>query len=195
MANQGTVKSYSNMKSYGFIENGGTDYFVHSKDCTGGSLAVGDTVRFDITPSDKKPGTFAAKNVTGGTGAAPGILGSGASRGTIKSFNADKGWGFIECNGADVFVHIKDCQGGQPQTGDMVAFDQEPSASKPGQMKASNVTGGTQPLNQGGDWGMGGFGGGKGGGGYGAMMGGWGMPMMNPYMMGGWGKGKGKGKW
>eukprot|EP00747_Dinoflagellata_sp_TGD_P164075 gnl/TRDRNA2_/TRDRNA2_183514_c0_seq1.p2 gnl/TRDRNA2_/TRDRNA2_183514_c0~~gnl/TRDRNA2_/TRDRNA2_183514_c0_seq1.p2 ORF type:complete len:196 (-),score=54.48 gnl/TRDRNA2_/TRDRNA2_183514_c0_seq1:314-901(-) len=195
MSNMGTVKSFSAMKGYGFIDCNGTDIFVHYKDCSGGGLQVGDTVTFEMVESEKKPGTYAAKTVTGGTGGAPGVLGSGASRGTVKSFNAEKGWGFITCNvtGVDVFVHIRDCQGGQPQAGDTVAFDQEPSPTKPGQMKASNVTGGTQPLNMGGKGGydMGSWGG-KGG--YGAMTGDWGMPTMNPYMTGSWG-GKGKGKW
>jgi len=34
-----------------------------------------------------------------------------AVSGTVSSFNPHKGWGFIECNGQDVFVHKKDCGG------------------------------------------------------------------------------------
>ena len=49
-----------------------------------------------------------AKNVVGGTGAMKGVMGSGSCQGTVKSFNAIKGWGFIVYQGADVFVHIRD---------------------------------------------------------------------------------------
>merc|ERR1719198_2090238 len=136
-----------------------------------------------------------ATNVTGGTGAMKGVMGSGSCQGTIKSFNPVKGFGFITYEGMDVFVHIKDCEGGMPLTGDTVAFNIEDSPQKPGAKKASNVTGGTGDLNQGakgggkGDWGMGGYGpmwGGKGG---------WGA---SPYGgKGGWGASPygGKGGW
>ncbi|CAE8648090.1 unnamed protein product [Polarella glacialis] len=66
--------------------------------------------------------------------------------GTVKSFNGMKGWGFIECNGTDVFAHIKDCIGdGQPKQGDVLTFDLEPSKNKPGQMQAKNISGGSAP--------------------------------------------------
>ena len=38
-----------------------------------------------------------------------GVVGNGSCQGTVKSFNVVKGWGFIVYEGADVFVHIKDC--------------------------------------------------------------------------------------
>merc|ERR1740133_338593 len=70
-------------------------------------------------------------------------------QGPVKSFNLTKGFGFIVYNGQDVFCHIKDCGEAVPQVGDTLSFDVEESASKPGQMKASNVTGGTGKLDNG----------------------------------------------
>lgn len=65
------------------------------------------------------------------------------TRGVVKSFSSLKGWGFIDVNGLDVFVHSKDCVGGLPAKGDVVFFDAEPNTHKPGQMQAKNVTGGS----------------------------------------------------
>eukprot|EP00409_Alexandrium_fundyense_P005956 CAMPEP_0185910014 /NCGR_PEP_ID=MMETSP0196C-20130402/16975_1 /TAXON_ID=2932 /ORGANISM="Alexandrium fundyense, Strain CCMP1719" /LENGTH=50 /DNA_ID=CAMNT_0028630667 /DNA_START=80 /DNA_END=229 /DNA_ORIENTATION=+ len=48
-----------------------------------------------------------------------------AYTGTVKSFSDVKGWGFIDYDGTDVFVHVKDCSDGRPQAGDQVTFDME----------------------------------------------------------------------
>ena len=56
----------------------------------------------------------------GGMGAMPG---AGGCRGLVKLFHVDMGWGFISYQGVDLFVHIKDCIGGQPQVGDQVTFE------------------------------------------------------------------------
>jgi len=189
MSCTGTVKSFNPVKSFGFIEFQGVDLFVHLADCLGGMPKQGDVVAFDVQDSEKKPGSKVAKNVTGGSGAMKGVMGNGSSQGTVKSFNPIKGFGFIICEGQDVFCHIRDCEGGCPQTGDTVAFDIEESPSKPGSKKASNVTGGTGNLEP--------AGGGKGKGwdsGYGPMWGGkGGFGGAGPYGKGG-GKGKGWGK-
>jgi len=186
MSCSGSVKSFNPTKSFGFIEFQGTDLFVHVTDCAGGMPKQGDVVTFDIEDSQKKPGTKVAKNVSGGTGAMKGVMGSGSCKGTVKSFNPHKGWGFVTYAGEDIFCHIKDCDGGCPQTGDMVAFDIEDSSTKPGTKKASNVTGGTgnmpDPNGGKGDWGYGAMWGGKGS---------WGGGSWGPY--GGKGGGKGKG--
>merc|ERR1719442_213342 len=92
-----------------------------------------------------------ASNVTGcsgspenGKGKGKGCGTPGSCQGTVKSFSEKDGWGFIQYNGQDVFVHIRDCQGGRPQAGDTVSFDLDPDQFKgDGRMKASNVTGGT----------------------------------------------------
>merc|ERR1719410_1691347 len=116
-------------------------------------------------------------NVTGGTGTpvsnddsgAGYPSGTGAHFGAVKSFNSEKGFGFvIGPDGADIFLHIKSVvDGGVPQAGDKLQFDVEPNPTKDGQMRTKNVTGGSgwQPKGKG-DNGMG-----KGGmkGGYGPM--------------------------
>ena len=42
--------------------------------------------------------------------------------GTVKAFNPHKGWGFVECNGQDMFLHKKDLKGFCPSKGDQVKF-------------------------------------------------------------------------
>eukprot|EP00932_Pfiesteria_piscicida_P022129 SRR837773.8893.p2 GENE.SRR837773.8893~~SRR837773.8893.p2 ORF type:complete len:175 (+),score=88.56 SRR837773.8893:36-527(+) len=153
-----------------------------------------------------RPDTFKAINVTGCTGDANAAKGggkgkgSGSCQGTVKSFVFNKGWGFIEYNGQDIFVHVKDCNGGMPQQGDSLTFDVEDKGN--GQLRAVNVSGcsawapefggkgkGFGPWGgKGGGWAAGPYGGGWADAWSGFGGGCWGMDF-------GWGKGsKGKGK-
>jgi CspA family cold shock protein len=189
MSNTGEIKSFNPDKGFGFIIGpDGDDVFCHIKACTDGAVPQkGDTVSFDMEPSQSKPGQMTATNVTGGSGTAGGrVKGTGAHTGTCKSFSPKSGFGFIIGeDGQDIFLHVKGMvDGSQPNQGDMLQFDVEPSATKPGQMQAINVTGGSGFQSMG--WGKG-FGKDKGkgkggpyGGGFG---GGWGGPPMM------WGKG------
>ncbi|CAK9045880.1 unnamed protein product [Durusdinium trenchii] len=189
MSVSGPCKSFNGMKGWGFIDYGGQDVFVHIKDCVGGQPAPGDALTFDLEES--APGKYKAKNVSGGSaprtqdammGKVTPVEGTGAYTGTVKSFNAQKGFGFIQADGMeDIFVHMKGCVGTLPNAGDVVKFDMEPSPTKPGQYQAKNVTGGTAPMSQ---PGMGGMGKGYGGMGMG-MMGGMGCGMGAMGMMGG----------
>ena len=44
--------------------------------------------------------------------------------GTIKFFNASKGFGFITMyDGKDLFFHVSEIQGQEPQDGDAVEFE------------------------------------------------------------------------
>jgi len=46
------------------------------------------------------------------------------SKGKVKWFNSEKGFGFIEQeNGDDLFVHINEVQGDSLQGGDIVEFE------------------------------------------------------------------------
>jgi cold shock CspA family protein len=152
------VLSFNAEKGFGFVNAGlAEDVFVHIKDCVDGAQpAPGDVLRFRLEPSQGKPGQMQAKSVTGGSSAKPqfGVpLGDGQPpppapipghhSGRVKSFN--NVFGFIDAGlGSDVFLHIKDCiDGAQPAQGDLLSFELEPSQSKPGQMQAKRVTGGS----------------------------------------------------
>lgn len=208
MASAGPVKSFNPSKGFGFIEIDGMDIFFHAADCGGNMPQQGDFVNFDAQESPSKPGTYVAKNVTGGTagppgakgggkgGGAVGVMGNGAHKARIKSFSQKNGFGFIDLDGQDVFVHVRDCVGGMPQMGDIVAFDLTDSPQKPGTQKAINVSGGTLPPG-GGDMGDKGKGKGKdmgkgkdAWGGYGAAWDSWGGDSWSdPWSSKGWGKG------
>eukprot|EP00928_Gymnodinium_smaydae_P059437 TRINITY_DN4276_c0_g1_i1.p2 TRINITY_DN4276_c0_g1~~TRINITY_DN4276_c0_g1_i1.p2 ORF type:complete len:272 (-),score=101.22 TRINITY_DN4276_c0_g1_i1:35-850(-) len=77
-----------------------------------------------------------------------------ANQGTVKSFNAEKGYGFItaEADGKDYFVHLRDCGESPVQRGDTVLFDVEQSPVKADAMVAKNVTGGTGGAWVAGKW-------------------------------------------
>lgn len=67
------------------------------------------------------------------------------NRGTVKFFNADKGFGFIaNDNGSgDVFVHFSSIQGRgyrSLEEGQKVSFDTETDPKDPSKLRATNVT-------------------------------------------------------
>ena len=46
------------------------------------------------------------------------------STGTVKFFNTTKGFGFItQDQGKDLFFHVSEIQGAEPQDGDQVEFE------------------------------------------------------------------------
>ena len=46
------------------------------------------------------------------------------STGTVKFFNASKGFGFItQDSGSDLFFHISEVQGQEPQDGDKIEYE------------------------------------------------------------------------
>eukprot|EP00444_Apocalathium_aciculiferum_P037583 CAMPEP_0183485048 /NCGR_PEP_ID=MMETSP0370-20130417/179228_1 /TAXON_ID=268820 /ORGANISM="Peridinium aciculiferum, Strain PAER-2" /LENGTH=296 /DNA_ID=CAMNT_0025678345 /DNA_START=59 /DNA_END=950 /DNA_ORIENTATION=- len=109
----------------------------------------GDSLTFDVE-WDPKSGKPQAKNVQGCTGSADGAAkgggkgkgqDSGRCQGTVKCYNGEKGWGFVEYNGTDLFLHVKSCNGGTPQAGDWLTFDVEDAGQGNGKLKASNVSG------------------------------------------------------
>eukprot|EP00438_Fugacium_kawagutii_P018902 Skav236688 [mRNA] locus=scaffold847:135902:143412:- [translate_table: standard] len=80
----------------------------------------------------------------------PPLGADGRYQGVMKAWNSEKGFGFCSVDGLpnDIFVHIADCIGTQPQVGDVVSFETEPSHKRDGttNFKAKNVTGGSAPL-------------------------------------------------
>ncbi|CAJ1379770.1 unnamed protein product [Effrenium voratum] len=216
----GTCTSW-NWKGFGFIDMAGATVFVHQSECEQGKVPkVGDVLTFTTEPRRNNPEQVQAKSVKGCTGQAEvpwtpagfqgPIEGTGAHTGKCKSFGP-KGYGFIIMeDGAEMFFNVKDCVGSKPIAGDTVKFDVVQSDSKPGQMQAKNITGGSQSLdsphpgskaNWGkGDWGWGGKGMmgmmdwafGKGGMGWGGDKG-WGKGGFGGGAMGPYSKGFGKG--
>eukprot|EP00446_Apocalathium_sp_SHHI-4_P068838 CAMPEP_0177527690 /NCGR_PEP_ID=MMETSP0369-20130122/51788_1 /TAXON_ID=447022 ORGANISM="Scrippsiella hangoei-like, Strain SHHI-4" /NCGR_SAMPLE_ID=MMETSP0369 /ASSEMBLY_ACC=CAM_ASM_000364 /LENGTH=206 /DNA_ID=CAMNT_0019008071 /DNA_START=80 /DNA_END=700 /DNA_ORIENTATION=+ len=204
MSSTGSVKNYNPFKGFGFITGAdGQDVFVHVSACNGMAPSAGDVVTYDVTMNDKT-GKPNASNVQGCTGSADaaakgggkGAAGTGTCSGTVKSYNGEKGWGFVESNGQDFFLHVKNCNGGTPNCGDWLTFDVEDAGQGNGKLKAVNVTGCTGWPQKGkgkgdkggyggmwdggkGDWGKGG---GKSAGPYGGGKGDWGKG-------GGWSKG------
>ena len=63
--------------------------------------------------------------------------------GTVKFFNADRGFGFIrpDAGGDDIFVHIKNCAGGIDKLldGQRVRFDEQASQKVAGRIEAIAV--------------------------------------------------------
>merc|ERR1711933_672719 len=79
----------------------------------------------------------------------PRDLGPGRERGRIKSFNTEKGFGFIDCPkmrdkyGRDVFIHKK--QMGDLEVGDEITFVCEPNKEGMPQARDITLTDGTRP--------------------------------------------------
>lgn len=69
--------------------------------------------------------------------------GASMATGTVKFFNADRGFGFIrpDAGGDDIFVHIKNCAGGidKLRDGQRVRFDEQPSQKVVGRIEAIAV--------------------------------------------------------
>ena len=66
------------------------------------------------------------------------------NKGTVKWFNAEKGYGFIsnEAGGDDVFVHFSAIQVEGFRTlkeGQKVSFETEPDPNNPAKLRAVNV--------------------------------------------------------
>jgi len=158
MALTGAVKSFNPTKGFGFIIGAdGADIFLHIKACVdGGVPQTSDTLAFDTEPSRSNPNQMTATNVTGGTatagqkgggkgGSKGGSKGTGTQEGTVKTWTVDRGFGFIAgSDGADIYLHVKHmADGSTPQQGDWLSYDTTPSDTKPDQMTAVNVAGGT----------------------------------------------------
>lgn len=117
----GVIKRWNAEKGFGFIScsNRGDDAFVHKKECGGKDLVEGQAVSFLF---EEGPKGASAKNVREEEGAT--AMDEVRETGTIKRWNAEKGFGFIgRANGGDdAFVHKKDCGGRDLVQGQAVSF-------------------------------------------------------------------------
>jgi len=117
MSSVGVVVSYNPHKGWGFINCNGSDVFVSKNDLQGKILSKGSQVQFQMTQTPKG---MTATNVTV-------MVAEDEAQyfGTIVSFNATKGYGFISCEafpGKDVFVMKSDLPDGFAPTGGHCKF-------------------------------------------------------------------------
>jgi cold shock CspA family protein len=123
---EGTVRWFNAEKGFGFIEpdEGGDDVFVHFSAIVddGGyrSLEEGQRVEYTASPGDRGMQADSVQPLGGGRApareerghrddrGARAPRGRGGAEGTVRFFNAEKGFGFIEPDegGDDVFVHF-----------------------------------------------------------------------------------------
>lgn len=154
MAYQGTVKSFNAAKGWGFIECPETkevymkDIFLMKSALPNGVASKGQQVTFDVVEGDNgvqaanvaflgEAPAFEApqqspRQQQGGRGDWGGSAGGqGQFSGVVKSYNATKGWGFIECPethgiyGKDMFLLKSKLPQGMDQinSGEQVTFN------------------------------------------------------------------------
>jgi len=118
----GPVKSFSELKAWGFITHDGGDVFFHLKDMVDGSVPDrGDNVRYDVVENPHKPGTMKATNVSGGSKGKGQGKGNFAEKG--KTDYGGKGYGGKDAWGGN---GGKDAWGGKGGYGAAPAWGMDP---------------------------------------------------------------------
>jgi len=120
----GVVKWFNPEKGFGFVElsDGSGDAFLHGSVVTQGGIAAvqpGETLEVRVGPGHKGPHITEVLSVDSSTATPMATRRSSAQAttlngpsveetGTVKWFNAERGYGFIAPNsgGTDVFVHV-----------------------------------------------------------------------------------------
>ena len=151
----GTVKWFSPEKGFGFVElsDGSGDAFLHGSVLAQigvNAVQPGETLEVRIGPGHKGPHVTEVLSIDSSTAvptasqrsshATTSNAPSVEDTGTVKWFNADRGYGFIAPNGGgkDVFVHISalDRSGvaalteGQPVVVDVIEGRKGPEATR-----------------------------------------------------------------
>jgi cold shock CspA family protein len=136
---KGKIINYNQEKGFGFIVTSekGNVFFHQSKLEKGFEPKINQAVLVQVKTSDKKVGAFDAVLVKEDTSqpkeeTAPEIVETPFLEGTVKFYNAEKGFGFIatKTNG-EVFFHISTLQKGyQPKENDFVLLKIRTSANK-----------------------------------------------------------------
>eukprot|EP00929_Paragymnodinium_shiwhaense_P112040 TRINITY_DN80297_c0_g1_i1.p1 TRINITY_DN80297_c0_g1~~TRINITY_DN80297_c0_g1_i1.p1 ORF type:complete len:469 (-),score=125.86 TRINITY_DN80297_c0_g1_i1:207-1532(-) len=143
----GTITSFSIKSNWGFIKCPdleallqGKDVFFHGKDCSGAPVAKQQEVSFRL--DDSNPAKLQARDIQVFATQEP----EGAIRytGLVTSYSSKSAWGFISCAdtqamfGKDMFFHVKDCGGVEPEKGQHVTFVVDENAP-PGKPQAVSI--------------------------------------------------------
>ena len=152
----GVVKWFSPEKGFGFVElsDGSGDAFLHGSVLTQGGIAAvqpGETLEMRVGPGHKGPHVTEVLSVDSSTATPMASRRSTAQAttlngpsveetGTVKWFNAERGYGFIALanGGKDVFVHVSALENsgltglseGQSVIVDVVAGRKGPEAAR-----------------------------------------------------------------
>lgn len=131
----GSIKSFDEEKGWGFVTGEailklyGKDVFISKAALHGQAVSQGDQVMFTVEMGMKGPMAGSVTVLPGGTLVVEGTPGN-VFTGTIKSFNVEKGWGFITSEettnlfGKDLFLHKRELGSldPPPNAGDQVQF-------------------------------------------------------------------------
>merc|ERR1712080_144407 len=133
----GSLKAVSTEKGWGHIDCQplkklyGKDMFVMKSSLEGQDIAVGQQVRFSVTQGPKGPHAVNITPVSDGQSSTETFTG------TVKNFNEQKGWGFIESEkskeiyGQDIFLHKKELSDISLKVGEEVHFSVDISGGRP----------------------------------------------------------------
>jgi len=147
----GNIKFFDEGKGYGMISCDATrkllfkDVFFMKTSLSNSGASAGDLVSFEVGQGMKGPEATAVNVLPPGSFSTDKQAGNTYS-GTVKSFNADRGWGFIESDEIkatfqkDIYMHKKEFGGIVPNAGDPVQFTIQ--ISEHGRPEATNIRGG-----------------------------------------------------
>jgi cold shock CspA family protein len=146
----GHVKAFYEEKGWGHISceatmklYGKDVFLMRGKVTSDIAIVTGSLVSFKVTPSAKGPQATEIHVLPEGAVGVNGLAGKSYS-GVIKSFNSEKGWGFVagdeiqEVFGKDIFINKRELQGVIPDVGEEVNFTVE--VDNDGQAQAKNVS-------------------------------------------------------
>jgi cold shock CspA family protein len=143
----GTIKSFNAEKGWGFVTPSAqslktlqnSSIFFMKTSLQTGEANTGDSVEFKVTMGQKGLNAIEISPLL----SVDGMSGMSFS-GTVKSYNAQKGWGFLtgdsvtQTFGRDVFFHSKDLGGEAPEVGAQAEFHVKSNAQ--GQPQATNLS-------------------------------------------------------
>jgi len=145
----GVIKSFNEEKGWGHISCDaaarayGKDVFLLRTQLNGQTVQPGALVSFKVTMGHKGPHACAISLLPSGSFGVDGAQGAAFS-GVVKSFSAERGWGFISSDeihatfGKDIFLAKRELGGHVPTPGEEVKFHVE--IDKDGRLVATGVS-------------------------------------------------------